>query len=154
MHRADPTAIAATAVRLGCRSVAFTYNDPVIFLEYAIDTVKACRPCHRSGDRWLCRARSAPGILRPNGCRECRSKGVHRGFLPDGLRRHLEGVLDTLVYLNGCWLRLLRRAMIKALDQAPSTQRTYPVSWAPFVVVGDGGPSRKAAQDGKEKCLE
>ena len=30
-------------VRLGCRSVAFTYNDPVIFLEYAIDVADACR---------------------------------------------------------------------------------------------------------------
>ena len=28
---------------LGCRSVAFTYNDPVIFLEYAIDVAEACR---------------------------------------------------------------------------------------------------------------
>ena len=27
----------------GCRSVAFTYNDPVIFLEYAIDVAQACR---------------------------------------------------------------------------------------------------------------
>ena len=35
--RAEPAAIAAAAVRLGCRSVAFTYNDPVIFLEYAVD---------------------------------------------------------------------------------------------------------------------
>ena len=32
-----PEAIAAAAQALGCRSVAFTYNDPVIFLEYAID---------------------------------------------------------------------------------------------------------------------
>ena len=32
---AQPEAIAAEAVRLGCRSVAFTYNDPVIFHEYA-----------------------------------------------------------------------------------------------------------------------
>jgi pyruvate formate lyase activating enzyme len=30
-------------VQLGCRSVAFTYNDPVIFLEYAIDVAQACR---------------------------------------------------------------------------------------------------------------
>ena len=27
----------------GCRSVAFTYNDPVIFLEYAVDVAQACR---------------------------------------------------------------------------------------------------------------
>ena len=40
---ASPTAIAAAARRLDCASVAFTYNDPVIFAEYAIDTAVACR---------------------------------------------------------------------------------------------------------------
>jgi pyruvate formate lyase activating enzyme len=40
---ASPEAIADAAERLGCRSVAFTYNDPVIFLEYAIDVADACR---------------------------------------------------------------------------------------------------------------
>jgi pyruvate formate lyase activating enzyme len=39
---AAPEAIAAAARRLGCRSVAFTYNDPVIFAEYAIDVARAC----------------------------------------------------------------------------------------------------------------
>jgi pyruvate formate lyase activating enzyme len=41
--RASPEEIAAAAVRAGCRSVACTYNDPVIFLEYAVDVAKACR---------------------------------------------------------------------------------------------------------------
>jgi pyruvate formate lyase activating enzyme len=40
---ASPGAIAAAAVKLGCRSVAFTYNDPVIFAEYAMDIADACR---------------------------------------------------------------------------------------------------------------
>jgi len=40
---AMPEEIEAAALREGCRSVAFTYNDPVIFAEYAIDTAKACR---------------------------------------------------------------------------------------------------------------
>jgi pyruvate formate lyase activating enzyme len=40
---ASPDALAAEAVRLGCRSVAFTYNDPVIFMEYAMDVADACR---------------------------------------------------------------------------------------------------------------
>ena len=40
---ATPDTIAEAAVKHGCRSVAFTYNDPVIFLEYAVDTAKACR---------------------------------------------------------------------------------------------------------------
>jgi len=39
---AAPEAIAEAAVRLGCRSVAFTYNDPVIFAEYAMDVADAC----------------------------------------------------------------------------------------------------------------
>jgi pyruvate formate lyase activating enzyme len=40
---AGPEAIAARAAELGCRSVAYTYNDPVIFLEYAVDVAAACR---------------------------------------------------------------------------------------------------------------
>ena len=40
---APPARIAAAAKALGCRSVAYTYNDPVIFLEYAIETARACR---------------------------------------------------------------------------------------------------------------
>ncbi len=41
--QAAPDVIARAAERLGCRSVAFTYNDPVIFHEYAVDVARACR---------------------------------------------------------------------------------------------------------------
>ncbi len=40
---AGPEAIAAAASHFGCRSVAYTYNDPIIWAEYAIDTARACR---------------------------------------------------------------------------------------------------------------
>ena len=40
---ASPETIARAATALGCRSVAFTYNDPVIFMEYAVDVAQACR---------------------------------------------------------------------------------------------------------------
>jgi pyruvate formate lyase activating enzyme len=40
---ATPAAIARAAEELGCRSVAFTYNDPVVFHEYAVDVAAACR---------------------------------------------------------------------------------------------------------------
>jgi pyruvate formate lyase activating enzyme len=43
MDAATPELIAGAAARLGCRSVAYTYNDPVIFHEYAIDVARACR---------------------------------------------------------------------------------------------------------------
>jgi pyruvate formate lyase activating enzyme len=40
--RASPEAIARAAKDTGCKSVAFTYNDPVIFAEYAMDVADAC----------------------------------------------------------------------------------------------------------------
>ncbi|AXK40174.1 AmmeMemoRadiSam system radical SAM enzyme [Crenobacter cavernae] len=39
---AGPEAIAEAAAAYGCKSVAFTYNDPVIFAEYAMDVADAC----------------------------------------------------------------------------------------------------------------
>jgi pyruvate formate lyase activating enzyme len=46
--QASPRAIAEAAASHGCRSVAFTYNDPVVFLEYAVDVAAAC---HEQGIR-------------------------------------------------------------------------------------------------------
>jgi pyruvate formate lyase activating enzyme len=43
MDAASPATIVHAARQLGCRSVAFTYNDPVIFAEYALDVARACR---------------------------------------------------------------------------------------------------------------
>ena len=93
------------AAELGCRSVAFTYNDPTIFLEYAVDVADACRERghpHRGGDR---RATSSPEprrrVLPPPGRGQRRPQGLHRGLLP----RTPAGptwppVLDTLEYLR------------------------------------------------------
>ena len=101
--RADPTAIAAAAVRLGCRSVAFTYNDPVIFLEYAIDTAKAC---HAAG---LATVAVTAGYVAPEARREFFAhmdaanvdlKAFTEDFYRTVCGGHLEGVLDTLVYLK------------------------------------------------------
>ncbi len=39
---ASPHAIAKAAHAAGCASVAYTYNDPIIFAEYAIDIAAAC----------------------------------------------------------------------------------------------------------------
>lgn len=41
--QATPEMLASAARRLGCASVAYTYNDPVIFMEYAMDVADACR---------------------------------------------------------------------------------------------------------------
>jgi pyruvate formate lyase activating enzyme len=41
--RASPQQLAQAALETGCRSIAFTYNDPIIFMEYALDVAAACR---------------------------------------------------------------------------------------------------------------
>jgi pyruvate formate lyase activating enzyme len=96
---ADPETIARAAEELGCRSVAFTYNDPVIFMEYAIDVAQACR---RRGVKSV--AVTAGEICR-DPCREFYShmdaanvdlKGFTERFYHDICAGHLQPVLDTL----------------------------------------------------------
>ena len=100
---ASPEAIARAAVELGCRSVAFTYNDPVIFMEYAIDVAAAC---HEAGV--LTVAVTAGEI-----CEEPRAeffrhmdaanvdlKAFTERFYHQICAGHLQPVLDTLVYLK------------------------------------------------------
>ena len=41
--RASPQQLTQAALETGCRSIAFTYNDPIIFMEYALDVAAACR---------------------------------------------------------------------------------------------------------------
>ena len=86
----------------GARSVAFTYNDPVIFLEYAVDVAAACRESGSDcgGDCRLHREACATRVLRRDGRRQYRSQGVHRELLQASLHGLAYAVLDTLVYVK------------------------------------------------------
>jgi len=99
---ASPAAIAEAAVDSGARSVAFTYNDPVIFLEYANDVADACR---ESGIRSV-------AVTAGYVCPEPRADFFShvdaanvdlKAFTEDFYKRvsggHLRDVLDTLEYL-------------------------------------------------------
>jgi pyruvate formate lyase activating enzyme len=99
---ATPEAIARTAQAMGCRSVAFTYNDPVIFFEYALDVADAC---HALGLRTVA---VTAGYIHDAPRRELFAKmdaaNVDlKGFTEDFYHKltvaHLQPVLDTLVYL-------------------------------------------------------
>jgi pyruvate formate lyase activating enzyme len=100
---ASPHAIARAAVQTGCRSVAYTYNDPVIFLEYAVDVAAAC---HQAGIKNV--AVTAGYITpqaRPEFYERMHAANVDlKGFTEDFYHRicggHLAPVLDTLVYLR------------------------------------------------------
>jgi pyruvate formate lyase activating enzyme len=100
---ASPDSIAATAQRLGCRSVAFTYNDPVIFAEYAIDVARACR------EQGIKTVAVTAGYItdeaRPEFYRAMDAANVDlKAFTEDFYHRlcfaELQPVLDTLVYLR------------------------------------------------------
>ena len=100
---ASPETIARAAQQLGCRSVAFTYNDPVIFMEYAIDVAQAC---HALGIK-------AVSVTAGYMCDEPRRelykymdaanvdlKAFTEEFYKQITIGHLQPVLDTLEYLK------------------------------------------------------
>src|SRR5262249_40134428 len=100
---ASPELIATAAEALGCKSVAFTYNDPVIFMEYAIDVAKAC---HERGIRSVA---VTAGEICPEPRKEFYEfmdaanvdlKGFTEGFYEKICSGHLQPVLDTLEYLK------------------------------------------------------
>ncbi len=100
---ASPELIARAARQLGCRSVAFTYNDPVIFMEYAIDVAQACRAV----------GIKSVAVTAGEMCDEPRAefyshmdaanvdlKGFTEEFYHEVCAAHLQPVLDLLVYLK------------------------------------------------------
>ena len=109
---AAPEVIARAAQSLGCRSVAFTYNDPVVFLEYAIDTAQAC---HAVGVKSVA---VTAGYMNAAPRRDFYAhmdaanvdlKGFTDEFYQHYCGGHLQPVLDTLAYIareTQTWLEL------------------------------------------------
>ena len=100
---ASPEVIAKAAKDLGCRSVAFTYNDPVIFMEYAIDVAQACR---EAGIKtvavtagYMC-DEPRREFYRYMDAANVDLKAFTEQFYKQVTVAHLQPVLDTLVYLK------------------------------------------------------
>lgn len=112
MDAADPETLARAAERLGCRSMAYTYNEPLIFLEYAVETAKACRP------RGIRSVAVTAGYMTAEPRQELfqwmdAANVDLKGFRDDFYQRfcggRLQPVLDTLLYLRHetqVWLEL------------------------------------------------
>ena len=103
MDAASPAEIARVACEHGCRSVAFTYNDPVIFAEYAIDTAVAC---HEKG---IATVAVTAGYIHPEARRDFYAvmdaanvdlKAFTDDFYVHQCGAHLAPVLDTLAWLH------------------------------------------------------
>lgn len=100
---ASPEAIAKAAKDHQCRSVAFTYNDPVIFHEYAVDTAQAC---HELGVRtvavsagYQC-AEPREAFYRHMDAANIDLKAFSETFYQRLCGGHLAPVLETLAYLK------------------------------------------------------
>ncbi|HEU0202256.1 MAG TPA: AmmeMemoRadiSam system radical SAM enzyme [Burkholderiaceae bacterium] len=112
MDQASPERIAEVARDSGCASVAFTYNDPVIFAEYAMDTADAC---HALG---LKSVAVTAGYIHAEPRREFYAKmdaanvdlkGFTEKFYFSLTGAHLAPVLETLEYIwheTDCWLEI------------------------------------------------
>ncbi len=103
MDEASPEAIANAAASAGSRSVAFTYNDPVIFAEYAMDVAEAC---HARGIKTVAVTagfvHDAPrrDFFRHIDAANVDLKAFTEDFYFKLTASHLQPVLDTLVYLR------------------------------------------------------
>ncbi|MDK2973505.1 MAG: pyruvate formate lyase activating enzyme [Candidatus Sumerlaeota bacterium] len=103
MDQASPAQIAEAAALHGCHSVAFTYNDPVIFAEYALDIAAACR------ERGIHTVAVSAGYItdeaRPEFFAGMDAANIDlKAFSEEFYRRvtlgALQPVLDTLLYLK------------------------------------------------------
>ena len=109
---ATPHWIVNAAIEKDCRSVAYTYNDPVIFLEYAVDVARACR------EQDIFNVAVTAGYMTEEPREEFFNhmdavnvdlKGFTDRFYWKICGGHLEPVLDTLLYLNhetDTWLEI------------------------------------------------
>ena len=100
---ASPEMIAKAAKAHGCRSVAFTYNDPVIFLEYAVDIAQACRdsgvhPVAVTAGYILPEAREE--FFRNMDAANVDLKAFSENFYKKICGGKLAAVLETLLYLK------------------------------------------------------
>ena len=99
---ASPEGIARAAKRAGAHSVAFTYNDPTIFAEYAMDVADAC---HALGIKTVAvtagyiHAEPRRAFYEKIDAANVDLKAFTDDFYHQTCAAHLEPVKDTLRYL-------------------------------------------------------
>ncbi len=109
---ASPEMLAGSAKKLGCRSIAYTYNDPVIFLEYAVDTAIAAREVgvrNVAVTAGYISAEPRVEFFRHMDAVNVDLKAFTEAFYYKLTGAHLAPVLETLVYLaheTSVWLEI------------------------------------------------
>ena len=109
---ASPGAVARAAVQAGCGSVAYTYNDPVIFLEYAVDIAAACRVRGVKNVAVTAGYISAPARAEFFGAMDAANidlKGFSEGFYRKLTGAGMAPVLESIAFAvneTECWVEL------------------------------------------------
>ncbi|MFP6573854.1 MAG: AmmeMemoRadiSam system radical SAM enzyme [Pirellulaceae bacterium] len=102
-EQATPQMIAQAAADMGCRSVAYTYNDPIIWAEYAIDVAAACRELGIKSVAvtagYITEAARAP-FFNAMDATNVDLKSFTEDFYYSLTSSHLQPVLDTLKWLK------------------------------------------------------
>ena len=167
--QASPEAIAQAAKKAKCRSVAFTYNDPVIFHEYAVDVAQACREV----------GIKAVAVTAGYVCPEPRNEFYQLGFGPAEIQqtrraleagRHVESdgparlrgeekgiwaLKSWTVVVSGLLDRISQEA--EELREALADPRTDEISSGPHVVWPAPAPRltpRIAERKGSDRCTD
>ena len=108
LYEAPPEAVVALAEVQGCRAIAYTYNDPIVFYEYVLDTAEQARA------RGLANVLVTAGYVNRKPLRRLCTivdavntdlKGFDEGFYRDVCGASLKPVLDALVTFReeGVW---------------------------------------------------
>lgn len=121
---AMPEMIAAAAKQTGCRSVAYTYNDPVIWAEYAIDTARACREVGIKSvavTAGYVTPQARPAIFHAMDAANVDLKAFTEEFYHRITYSHLQPVLDTLRWMkheSDVWFEITNLIIPDANDSA------------------------------------
>lgn len=127
--RAMPDDIAAAAAQSGCRSVAYTYNDPVIWSEYAIDTAEACRQRNIKSvavTAGYIGAEARETFFAAMDAANIDLKAFSESFYHRVTGSHLQPVLDTIEYVcneTDCWVELTNLIIPDANDDTDELRR-------------------------------
>ena len=126
---AMPEAIAAAARDMGCRSVAFTYNDPIIWAEYAMDTAAACRKVGIKSvavTAGYISPAARPAFFHAMDAANVDLKAFTEDFYQKITYSHLQPVLDTLKWLkheSNVWFEITNLVIPNANDSPDELQR-------------------------------
>ncbi|MGM9992749.1 MAG: AmmeMemoRadiSam system radical SAM enzyme [Candidatus Bruticola sp.] len=107
-----PQKVGLAALNYSCSSVAFTYNDPIIWADYAIESAKVC---HSLGLQTIAvtagyiKAKARIEFFSYMDAANIDLKSIRPQFYKNYCQVDIEPILDTIIYVKEhtkCWLEL------------------------------------------------